>query len=266
MMPGHKRARCEASGRVRQSFGQTTCHRMTPGKQTDITVTYFRSFAVNLTRDTAAMFPLLQNTVTSTEHQCRDPHLPTVSHTENAEGEGRCVVLGLPKLYSVYSNHHDDSSGATESRRQGRNHGNQQVHTAGVGVRREGSTSQPEDGGTHRTGSIARRGQLSQEVAGRGLFGGTICPEQSDRNSIPTGTGDGEDVPDHETVGGELGASRSMKTGQKKRLLGGIKRQRPCGKCGTRLSSRRRNYRATRTSQYSASISVRLPRLMCMRF
>ena len=80
------------------------------------------------------------------------------------------------------------------------------------------------DGGTHRTGSIARRGQLSQEVAERGLFGGTIFPEQSDRNGIPTGTGDGEDVPDHETVGGELGASRSMKTGQKKRLLGGIKK------------------------------------------
>ena len=29
-----------------QSFGQTTCHRMTPGKPTDITVTYFRSLAV----------------------------------------------------------------------------------------------------------------------------------------------------------------------------------------------------------------------------
>ena len=63
-----------------------------------------------------------------------------------------------------------------------------------------------------------------QEVAERGTIGGTICPEQSDRNSIPTGTGDGEDVPDHETVGGELGASRAIKTGQKKRLLGGIKK------------------------------------------
>ena len=49
-------------------------------------------------------------------------------------------------------------------------------------------------------------------------------PEQSSRNSIPTGTGDGKDVPDHETVGTELGASRSMKTSQKKRLLGGIKK------------------------------------------
>ena len=51
--------------------------------------------------------------------------------------------------------------------------------------------------------------------------------EQSAQNkvdSIPTGTGDGEDVPDHETVGGEIGASRSMKTDQKKRLLGGIKK------------------------------------------
>ena len=51
---------------------------------TDITVTYSRSFAVS--------FPLPQNTVTSTEHECRDPHLPAEPHTENAEEEGRCVV------------------------------------------------------------------------------------------------------------------------------------------------------------------------------
>ena len=76
-------------------------------------------FRSHLTRDTAAMFPLRQNPVASTEHECRDPHLPVVSHTENAEEEGKGVVLGLPRLYSVYSNHHDDFSGATESRRQG---------------------------------------------------------------------------------------------------------------------------------------------------
>ena len=34
----------------------------------------------------------------------------------------------------------------------------------------------------------------------------------------------GKDVSDHETVGGKIGASRSRKTGQKKRLLGGIKK------------------------------------------
>ena len=60
------------------------------------------------------MFPLRQNPVASTEHECRDLHLPAVSHTENAEEEARCVVRGLPKLYSECSNHHDDSSGATE--------------------------------------------------------------------------------------------------------------------------------------------------------
>ena len=107
------------------------------------------------------------------------------------------MVLGFTKIFSVYSNHHDDSSDGTESRRQGRNHGRQEVHTAGVGVRRGGAVFQPG-------------------------YGETICPEQSDRNSIPTGTGDGKDVPDHESVGGEIGASRSMKTGQKQRLLGGI--------------------------------------------
>ena len=55
-------------------------------------------------------------------------------HTEKAEEEGRGVVLELPKLYSVYSNHHDDSYSGTESRRQGRTHRCQQVHTAEVGV------------------------------------------------------------------------------------------------------------------------------------
>ena len=172
------------------------------------------------------MFPLLQNPVASTEHECRDPHLPAVSHTENAGEEGRGVVLGLPKFFSVYSNHHDDCSGGTESRRQGRNHGSQQVHTAGVGVRRGGErhSSQNMEGHTELGLLQDRRGQLNQEVAERGSIGGTICPEQSCRNSIPTGTGDGEDVPDHETVGGEIGANWSMKTGQKKRLLGGIKK------------------------------------------
>ena len=82
-----------------------------------------------------------------------------------------------------------------ESGRQGRNHGSHQVHRAEVDVRRGEVTFQPENGGT-------------------------ICPEQSDRNSIPTGTGDGKEVPHHEITGGEIGASRSMKTGQKKSLAG----------------------------------------------
>ena len=74
------------------------------------------------------------------------------------------------------------------------------------------------------------------------------CPEQSDRNSIPTGTGDGKDVADHEIIGGEIRASRAMKTGQKKRLLGGIKKTKTLWENGTKLSRRRRNYRATGTS------------------
>ena len=102
-------------------------------------------------------------------------------------------------------------------KRQGRDHGNQQVHTAEIGVQRGEATF-----GTHRTGSGG--GRRSQEVAGRGPLGGTSSPEQSGRSSIPSGTGDGENVPDQETVGGELGTSRSMRTGQKKRLLGGIKK------------------------------------------
>ena len=223
-------------------------------------------FRSHLTRDTAAVLSLFQNPVAQAEHGRRDPPLSVMSHTEDAEEEGRCVVLGLPKLYSVYSNHHDDSSGATESRRQGRNRGNQQFHTAGVGVRRRGATFKPEDGGAHRAGSIARRGQRSQEVAGRGPFGGTISPEQSDRSSIPSGTGDGEDVPDHETVGGELGASRSMKTGQKKRLLGGIKKTKTMGKVVRNCQGGgETTEQQGRHSTVHRFISVRLPRLMCMQ-
>ena len=197
-------------------------------------------FRSHLTRDSAAMFPLFQNPVASNEHGCRDSHLPVGSHTENAEEERRSVVFGcqnytvctaVTTMTPLMAQNLDDK---------GRNHGSQQVHTAGVDVRREEATFQPE-------------------------YRGTICPEQSDRNSIPTGTDDGKDAPDHGIIGGEIGASRSIKTGQKKRLLGGIKKTKTYGKNGTKLS-RRRNYRVTGTSQYSAPFSVRLPRLMCMQF
>ena len=55
-------------------------------------------------------------------------------------------------------------------------------------------------------------------------IGGAICPEQSDRNRIPTGTGHGKDVPHHETVRGEIEPAGQRKQARKKRLLGGIKK------------------------------------------
>ena len=45
---------------------------------------------------------------------------------------------------------------------------------------------------------------------------------QTAQNKVTEATSEGRNVPDQETVGGELGTSRSMRTGQKKRLLGGI--------------------------------------------
>ena len=45
-------------------------------------------FRNHLTRNTVAIIPLPQNTVTLTEHGCRDSHLPAVTHTENAEEGG----------------------------------------------------------------------------------------------------------------------------------------------------------------------------------
>ena len=78
------------------------------------------------------MFPLFQNPVVSNEHECRDLPLPAVLHTENCRGRMKKRGLGVAKIIQcVYSSHHDDSSDGTESRRQGRNHGSQQVHTAG---------------------------------------------------------------------------------------------------------------------------------------
>ena len=57
MIPGHKWVRCEAFGRAQQSFGQTTCHRTTPGD---------------------AMFLPPPNPVVSTEHAplCHTPRMP----------------------------------------------------------------------------------------------------------------------------------------------------------------------------------------------
>ena len=108
--------------------------------------------------------------------------------------------------------------------RQGRDHWNQQVGPEETGDRRGEASFQLDGGGTYRAGSGAGRGRRSQEVVGRDPCGSPSSPEQSDRSSIPARTSNGGDGTDQETVGGELGTSQSMRTGQKKRLLGGIKR------------------------------------------
>ena len=100
--------------------------------------------------------------------------------------------------------------------RQGRDHRNQQVDPEETGDLRGEASSQPDGGGKHRAGSGAGRGRRRQEIAGGSPCGGTSRPEQSERSSIPSGTSDGGNATDQETVGGELGAS------QKKRLPGGI--------------------------------------------
>ena len=61
------------------------------------------------------MFPPPPNPVASTEHGCRDSHLPAVPHTEGAEEKGRRVVLGMSELSHVYSSHHHEPSDTTES-------------------------------------------------------------------------------------------------------------------------------------------------------
>ena len=80
----------------------------------------FPLFRNHLTRNAVAMFPLPPNPFASSEHECRDPHLPAVSHTEDAEEKRRRVFFfgrgaGVAELSNVYSTHHDYTSGATES-------------------------------------------------------------------------------------------------------------------------------------------------------
>ena len=122
---------------------------------------------------------------------------------------------GKGKYVSAVRGHHQ---------RQGRDHWNQQIGPEETGERRGETVSQQNGGGTHGAGSGAGRGRRSQEVAGRGPCGGPSSREQSNQSRIPGGTSNGGDGTDQETVRGELGTSRSVTAGQKKRLLGGIRR------------------------------------------
>ena len=72
-------------------------------------------FRNHLARSAVATLPPPPTPVASTEHGCRGSLLPTVPHTEDAEEQGRRVVLEMSELSNVYSSHHDDPSGATES-------------------------------------------------------------------------------------------------------------------------------------------------------
>ena len=55
------------------------------------------------------------NPVALAEHERRDSRLSAVPHTEDAEEKGRRVVLGVSERSNVYSSHHYDPSGTTES-------------------------------------------------------------------------------------------------------------------------------------------------------
>ena len=53
--------------------------------------------------------------VISIKHGCRESLLSAVPHTEDAEEDGGRVVLGMSELPNMYSSHHYDPSGTTES-------------------------------------------------------------------------------------------------------------------------------------------------------
>ena len=60
--------------------------------------------------------------------------------------------------------------------------------------------------------------------------GGPSSPEQSNRSSIQGGTSNGGDGTDQETVGGELGTSRSMTQARRSVCWEASGGQKPCGK------------------------------------
>ena len=72
-------------------------------------------FRNHLSLNAVAMLPPPLNPVVSAEHGCRDSRLPSVPHTEDDEEKGRRVVLWMSELSNVYSSHHHDPSGTTES-------------------------------------------------------------------------------------------------------------------------------------------------------
>ena len=72
-------------------------------------------FRNHVTQNAVAMFPPPPSPIISVEHGYRDSRLSAVSHTENAEEKRRRVVLGMSELSNVYSSHHCEPSGTTES-------------------------------------------------------------------------------------------------------------------------------------------------------
>ena len=221
-------------------------------------------FCNHVIQSAVAMFPPLPSHVISVEQGSRDSRLSAVPHTENAEGmselsnvysshhfepsgtaesqdaateaadpscqrQDTSKGMSTPPGQALGKRHGKGkyvSAAWSQHQRQGRDHGNQQVHTAEMGVQRGEAPFQPKGGGTYRAGFGAGRGRRSQEVAGRSPCGSPSSPEQSNRRRFLGGTSNGGDGTDQETVESELGTSRSMTAGQKKRLLGGIKKTR----------------------------------------
>ena len=217
----------------------------------------FLLFRNHLTRNAVAMFPPPLNPVASTEHECRDHHLPAVPHTEDAEEKGDAWVWGanvystqvplnlkmlLLKQQTQAVNDRIPAKGCrhllVKPWENGTGKGNT-CQLCGAIINDKGEITGSSK--SIQTNLVTDEGKRTVEgrteldlvqdevdVTKRSLeeahFGSISSPEQSVRNGIPSGRGDGGDVPDQETVGGESGASRSMKTGQKKRLLGGIKK------------------------------------------
>ena len=107
--------------------------------------------------------------------------------------------------------------------RQRRDYRDQQVDPTATDDHRDTVSLQPKCGWAHGVGPIAGRDRRGQTIAGGSPRGSTSRSGQSGRISMPVGRTCGRNRQAQEPDGSESGLSRSLKTGQRKRLLGKIK-------------------------------------------
>ena len=107
--------------------------------------------------------------------------------------------------------------------RQRRDYRDQEVDPTATDDHRDTVSLQPECGWAHGVGPIAGRDRRGQTIAGGSPRGSTSSSGQSGRISMLVGRTCGRNRQAQEPDGSESGLSRSLKTGQRKRLLVKIK-------------------------------------------
>ena len=199
-IPCHKRVRCEASGRARQSFGQTTCQRMTLGKPTDIRP------ETQLPCSFYSRIPLPRLNMSAEIHPkyytaCTAPTTTTPLVSQNLSD--RIPAKGCRRL--LVRSWANGTCGAIISDNGKITETNKSIQWGLVSKEEKRHSNQKMKGRTELD-------LVQDEVDGakRSLekvhFEAQAAQNKVIETAFRVDPGDGEDVPDHETVGGELGA------------------------------------------------------------